>query len=59
MTKANLDELKYQMQESLASVQPRFGCDAMDFTEMVSGFKERIHAIAKEKAWKRAMDMRR
>lgn len=59
LTKANLDQLKHQMQESLASVQPRFGCDALDFTEMVAGFKDRVHAIAKEKAWKRAMDLNR
>lgn len=31
LTKANLEELKYQLHESLASVQPRFGSDALDF----------------------------
>ncbi len=52
LTKANLDELKWQLQNSLASVKPRFGSDALGFDELVCGFKERIHEMAEDKAWK-------
>ena len=52
LTKANLEQLKDQLQESLAAVQPKYGRDALDFQELVSGFQDRIYTMAEEKAWR-------
>ena len=58
LTKANLQQLKMQMHDSLASVGPRFGSDALNFQELVCGFKDRIHAQAEDNAWKKVLHQR-
>ena len=52
LTKANLEQLKEQLHESLAQVKPRYGDEALGFQELVCGFRDRVHAMAEEKAWK-------
>ena len=46
------------MHDSLASVGPRFGSDALNFQELVCGFKDRIHAQAEDNAWKKVLHKR-
>ena len=52
LTKANLEQLKNNLHQSLQSVQPKYGQDALDFNELVCGFRERVHDMHEEKAWK-------
>ena len=58
LTKANLEQLKEQLHDNLARVQPRFGCDALEFHELVCGFPDRIHNMAEEKAWRKYLKQR-
>ena len=43
LTKANLEELKYQLKESLDNVNKKFDSNSLNLSELVFGFKERIH----------------
>jgi hypothetical protein len=59
LTKANLKQLKEQLHDSLASVNPRFGSDALEFKELVCCFENRIYNDAKERAWNRVLKERK
>ena len=52
LTKANLEELKYQLKESLDNVNKKFDSNSLNLSELVFGFKERIHNEAENQAWK-------
>ena len=52
LTKANLEELKYQLKESLDNVNKKFDSNSLNLSELVFGFKERIHSEAENQAWK-------